>query len=128
MCCNRPCLPVSFSGLTSQLRMLDVSDNSLTAKAIGQLTKTDWPCLECLYLRHSSTSVAASYYLVQGRWPILLELDISWVPLRASSLQVLQQRSNGVRHLGLTANFGNAAAFNLFNLLLNVRIHSSCGT
>lgn len=86
----------------------------MTARAIGQLSETDWPCLECLYLKHTSTSVAAMSSLVQGRWPNLSVLDISGVAVRTSSLQMLRQHSNGIRHLGLTVNLGKPAVFNLF--------------
>ena len=114
LCSSGLFLPASMSGLASQLKMFDLSHNHLTARAIWQLTLVSWPCLECLYLRHTSTAVDAMSNLVKGRWPKLVVLAISGVAVGAPSLQVLRRRSNGVRHLHVTVNLGNAAVFKLF--------------
>lgn len=60
--------------MTWHLQLLDLSDNSLTASAIQELTKTYWPYLRHLILKCNSTGISA---MAQGRWPLLQELDAS---------------------------------------------------
>ena len=109
--------PVLTRGATSwtcQLKLLNLSDNSLTASAIQQLTKFAWPCLEFLYLGHTSTDTNAMSYLVRGRWPKLSVLDISGVAVGAPALQMLLACTWPLRSFLLTANLRDIEVFQLF--------------
>ena len=104
-------LPVLTRGPTSwtcQAKLLNLSDNSLTASAIEQPTRVTWPCLEFLYLGRTSIATNAMSYLVWGRWPKLSVLDISGVSIGAPALQMLLACT-----WPLTANLWGAEVFAL---------------
>ena len=78
---------------TWHLKRLDLSHNSLTASSIEQLTKMPWPCLEKLFIQHTSIDVDAMTHLACMRWKRLLLVDISGLAVAAPALQVLLKAS-----------------------------------
>ena len=112
MCCSSRCWPGHNTGWTCHLKRLNLSHNSLTASATEQLTKMSWPCLEGLFLQHTSMNVDAMTHLACGRWQSLLLLDISGLAVAAPALQVLLKAPwrQGLR-CSFTVNLRDGAVF-----------------
>ena len=64
------------------MTVVDLSDNLLFTEAIKELVKLSWPRLEKLNLSEQSCesafNSATAAYLVQGEWPLLRSLDVSF--------------------------------------------------
>lgn len=127
MCCTRcwPAWSQQHTGLggtcltgepwhrwTCHLKRLDLSHNSLTASSIEQLTKMPWPCLEKLFIQHTSIDVDAMTHLACMRWNRLLLVDISGLAVAAPALQVLlKARLKAELCYSFTVNLRDKAVF-----------------
>ena len=73
-----------------------------------------WPCLEKLFLQHTSIAIEAMTHLACGRWKRLLLLDISGLAVAAPwpALQVLLKAPWRVGlHYSFTVNLRDGAVF-----------------
>ena len=85
------------------LKTLDLSHNNLDAAAMAQLTQAVWP-LEELQLGSNTITVEAMEKLVQGNWPKLRRLSLSWNKLGADSMAVLVKAQWPLQYLDLRNN------------------------
>ena len=106
-----------LTGWTCHLKCLDLSNNSLTASAVEQLAKMEWPCLESMWLGHTSIDANAMTQICRG-WPRLSTLDMCGVAVEASALQALLNASTESQFfIHLTVNLQDAAEYQFVRML-----------